>query len=102
MSILIALVSLYFLPTIIRGFMLGLLVVALVAAVNIALASVAHAQQQTRTTCYDSGNTRICDTFDGMGNPISKTRCYKSGKDTRCDTQSINGGAPTTPFIPQR
>ena len=86
-SILVAGVALYFLPTIIRGFALGLLVVA-------ALAVVAHAQQQTRTACYDSGSTRICETFDSMGNPISKSRCYKSGKDTRCDTQSINGGAP--------
>jgi hypothetical protein len=56
--------------------------------------------QQTRTTCYDSGNTRICDTFDGMGNPISKSRCYKSGQDTRCETKGINGGATTTPLIP--
>jgi hypothetical protein len=60
-------------------------------------AVMAHAQQ-TRTTCYRSGSTEICETFDNMGNPISKTRCYRSGKDTRCDTQSFSG-TPTTPFI---
>ena len=45
MSVLLALVVLYFLPTIIRGFALGLLIV-------LAVVAVAHAQQ-TRTTCYD-------------------------------------------------
>jgi len=59
----------------------------------------AHAHSQ-RTTCYDSGNTRICDTHDGMGNIVAKSRCYQSGRDTRCDTTSINGGAPTTTLIP--
>jgi hypothetical protein len=54
----------------------------------------AHAQQ-TRTTCYDSGSTRICETFDGMGNVISKSRCYKSGRDTRCDTLNFGGGQAT-------
>ncbi len=58
----------------------------------------AHAQR-TRTTCYHSGSTEICETFDSMGNPISKSRCYKSSYDTRCDTQSFSG-TPTTPFIP--
>jgi hypothetical protein len=73
-----------------------------IVMIALALAAVpAQAQAQNqRTTCYDSGNTRICDTVDGMGNPVSKTRCYKSGKDTRCDTTSINGGASTTPIIP--
>lgn len=60
-------------------------------------ATPAHAQQQTRTTCYDSGSTRICETFDGMGNIIAKSRCYQSGKDTRCDTQSF-GQTPTMPI----
>ena len=61
--------------------------------------TVAGAQQQTRTTCYDSGSTRICETFDQHGALLSKSRCYKSGHDTRCDTQSFSG-TPTTPFIP--
>ena len=67
------------------------------------LSTAAHAQ---RTTCYDSGNTRICDSVDAMGNPTAKTRCYKSGNDTRCDTQSINNGAAPSvlpvPFTPRR
>jgi hypothetical protein len=93
MSIVVALVALYFLPTILRALSFALLVVALVAAVNIALAvvAVAHAQQQTRTTCYDSFPARICETFDSMGNIISKSRCYRSGNDTRCDTQTFGG-----------
>lgn len=65
----------------------------------LALAALPAHAQNTRTTCYDSGNTRICDTFDGMGNIVSKSRCYKSGRDTRCDTQSFSG-TPTTPFMP--
>ena len=81
--------ALYFLPTILRALTFALLVVGAVLALNITLA---HAQSQ-RTTCYDAGNTRICETFDSMGNPISKTRCYQSGRDTRCDIQSINSGA---------
>ena len=81
----------------IRGYALGLFYTVVFIA---ALAVIAHAQQQTRTTCYDSGNTRICDTFDQYGAIISKSRCYRSGRDTRCDTQSINGGAPTAPLIP--
>ena len=85
MSVLLALVVLYFLPTIIRGFALGLLIV-------LAVVAVAHAQQ-TRTTCYDSGNTRICETFDGMGNIIAKSHCYQSGRDTRCETQNFGGQA---------
>ena len=63
-----------------------LLILALVLAAVPALA-----QQRTRTTCYDSGATRICETFDSMGNTISKSRCYKSGNDTRCDTQTFSG-----------
>jgi hypothetical protein len=48
----------------------------------------------------DSGNTRICETFEGMGNIVSKSRCYQSGRDTRCDNQSINSTAPLpVPFI---
>jgi hypothetical protein len=82
---------LYFLPTILRALSFALLVVGAGLALNIALA---HAQQQTRTTCYDSGNTRICDTFDGMGNPISKTRCYMSGNDTRAATPRASTVAP--------
>jgi len=35
------------------------------------LALPARAQSQ-RTTCYDSGNTRICETFDSMGNRSRK------------------------------
>ena len=58
--------------------------------------TVAGAQQQTRTTCYDSGSTRICETFDGMGNVVAKSRCYQSGKDTRCDNTSFGG--QTTPL----
>jgi hypothetical protein len=54
-------------------------------------------QQQTRTLCYDSFPARICETFDGMGNIISKSRCYRSGNETRCDTQTFgapNGNGP--------
>jgi hypothetical protein len=73
---------------------------SLILILALALAAVpAHAQQQTRTTCYDSGKTRICDTVDNMGNPVSKSRCYQSGRDTRCDTKTF-GGASTTPLIP--
>ena len=70
--------------------MIALLILAVVLA-----AAPAHAQQ-TRTTCYDAGPTRICETFDGMGNVIAKSRCYQSGKDTRYDTQSFGG--QTTPL----
>ena len=66
-----------------------LLILALVLGAVPALA-----QQQTRTRCYDSGATRICETFDRMGNTISKSRCYKSGNDTRCDTQNLSGTRP--------
>ena len=52
---------------------------------------------QTRTTRYNSGSTRICDTFDSMGNPIAKSRCYQSGKDTRCDNTSFSQTTPTPP-----
>jgi hypothetical protein len=65
----------------------------------VVLTALPASAQNTRTTCYDSGSMRICDTFDGMGNPISKSRCYKSGHDTRCDTQSFSG-TPTSPLIP--
>ena len=88
--------ALWFLPTLLRGFAIGLLIVGAFAVV------VAHAQQQTRTTCYDSGSTRICETFDGMGNVTSKSRCYQSGRDTRCDTRSINDTMPLpVPFAPK-
>ena len=63
------------------------------AIIALALVPPAHAQQ-TRTTCYDSGSTRICETRDGMGNIVSKSRCYQSGRDVRCDNQSINGTQP--------
>ena len=90
-TIIIAAVVIWLLPMILRGFAFGLLVVGAVLALHVVLlAAVALAQQQTRTTCYDSGNTRICETFDSMGNPISKSRCYRSGKDWRCDTTTIN------------
>ena len=65
----------------------GLLVVGAVLALHtVLLAVVAVAQQQTRTTCYDSFPARICETFDGMGNIIAKSRCYRIGNDTRCET----------------
>lgn len=59
------------------------------------LSTAVHAQNQ-RTTCYDSGNTRICDTRDGMGNITSKSRCYQSGSDTRCETQSFGGSSSSS------
>jgi hypothetical protein len=55
----------------------------------------ANAQAQ-RTTCYDSGNSRICDTFDSMGNITSKSRCYQSGNSTRCDTQSFGSSSSSS------
>jgi hypothetical protein len=70
------------------------LILALVLA---AVAAPAHAQQQTRITCYDSGNTRICETFDRYGALLSKSRCYKSGRDVRCDTQNFGNITPA-PF----
>jgi hypothetical protein len=70
-----------------------------IAAVFVIVGAARAEAQNTRTTCYDSGPTRICDTFDNMGNIISKSRCYKSGNDTRCDTQSFSG-TPTAPLIP--
>ena len=92
-SIIVAGVVLWLLPIILRGFAFGLLVVGAVLALHVVLlAAVALAQQQTRTTCYDSFPARICETFDGMGNVISKSRCYRSGNETRCDTQTF--GAP--------
>ena len=92
MSIMVAAVVLCFLPVILRGFAFGLLVVGAVLALHVVLlAAVALAQQQTRTTCYDSFPARICETFDGMGNIISKSRCYRSGDETRCDTQTFGG-----------
>ena len=97
MSIIVAGVVRYFSPTIIRGFAFGLLVVTRVAAVNIALAVVVHAQQ-TRTTCYDFGPTRICETFDHYGAILSKSRCYQSGWDTRCDTQTFGSQTGPTPI----
>ena len=91
-SIIVAGVVLWLLPTILRGFVFGLLVVGAVLALHVVLlAAVALAQQQTRTTCYDSFPARICETFDGMGNIISKSRCYRSGDETRCDTQTFGG-----------
>jgi hypothetical protein len=69
------------------------------ATTLIVLAAMPAHAQKTRTTCYDSGPTRICETFDQYGALLSKSRCYKSGHDTRCDTQSFSG-TPTTPFIP--
>jgi hypothetical protein len=100
MSILVALVVLCFLPTIIRGFLFGLLIVAVVVVANILLEVVAVAQQQTRTTCFDSFPARICETFDGMGNIISKSRCYRSGNDTRCDTQTFGGQTAPQSVVP--
>jgi hypothetical protein len=52
--------------------------------------------QNQRTTCYDSGPTRICDTFDGMGNIVSKSRCYQSGSTTRCDSQSFGSSSSSS------
>ena len=46
--------------------------------------------ETTRTTCYDSGRDRICETKTEYGAVVSKSRCYQSGKDTRCDSE----GAP--------
>ena len=91
-SIIVAGVVLWLLPTILRGFAFGLPVVGAVLALHVVLlAAVALAQQQqTRTTCYDSFPARICETFDGMGNIISKSRCYRSGTETRCDTQTFD------------
>ena len=69
---------------------------------GLALAAVPAHAQQMRTTCYDSGPTRICETFDQYGAIISKSRCYQSGHDTRCDTQS-SSGTPTPPLpLPRR
>ena len=92
-SIIVAGVVLRLLPTILRGFAFGLLVVA-------AFVVVAHAQQQ-RTSCYDSFPARICETFDGMGNIIAKSRCYRNGNATRCDTQTFGGQAAPNGNGPQ-
>ena len=72
----------------------------LILAVLLASVAVpAHPQQRTRTTCYDSGPTRICETFDQYGAITSKSRCYQSGRDTRCDTQNFGQTTPTpVPF----
>ena len=98
-SIIVAGVALWLLPTILRGFAFGLPVVGAVLALHVVLlAAVALAQQQTRTTCYDSFPARICETFDSMGNIISKSRCYRSGNETRCETfggqTAPNGNGP--------
>ena len=54
-TIIVAGVVLWLLPMILRGFAFGLLVVGAVFALHVVLlAAVALAQQQTRTTCYDS------------------------------------------------
>jgi len=90
-SIIVAGVVLWLLPTILRGFAFGLLVVGAVLALHVVLLAAVALAQQTRTTCYDSFPARICETFDGMGNIISKSRCYRSGDETRCDTQTFGG-----------
>jgi hypothetical protein len=60
-----------------------------IACVFVIVSAVRADAQQTRTTCYDSGNTRICETFDSYGAILSKSPCYRSGKDLRCDTQNF-------------
>jgi hypothetical protein len=62
----------------------------LVILALVLVASPAHAQQRTRTTCYDAGPTRVCETKDQNGAVISKSRCYQSGRDVRCDTQNFD------------
>lgn len=59
--------------------------VILIAAV---LLSTPGEAQNQRTTCYDSGPTRICETRDSSGNVVSKSRCYRSGNETRCESSS--------------
>lgn len=99
MAIIIALILIALFPFIVRGFFafIGFAVVVLI--VGAALSAKAQTQ---RTTCYDSGNTRICNTYDSMGNSISTTRCYQSGRDQRCETtsSSSSSSSSSTTVIP--
>lgn len=94
-SLIVFVVMLVFGRAIIRALGFIATVLALLVAVNVVLFAGAFAQN-TRTTCYDSGNTRICETFDGMGNVVAKSRCYQSGRDTRCETQSFGGSSSSS------
>jgi hypothetical protein len=88
MSILVALVAFYFLPTIIRGFALGLLIVA-------AFVVVAHAQTST-TNCFKNGAGTVCETRDAQGRTSARTTCWPQGTAGQtCQTQGYpNGDRP--------
>jgi hypothetical protein len=67
-SFLVAAIVLYFLPTFIRGFAIGLLVVAAVVVV-------AHAQTST-TNCFKNGAGTVCETRDAQGRTSARTTCW--------------------------
>jgi hypothetical protein len=75
-SVLVALVLLYFLPTIIRGFTLGL-------PIAVAFAFVARAQTNT-TDCHRNGSATVYDTCDQSGRTSCRTECWPNGSSTRC------------------
>jgi hypothetical protein len=87
-SILLAGVALYFLPTIIRGFALGLLI-------PLAFAFVAHAQTST-TNCFKNGAGTVCETRDAQGRKSARTTCWPQGTTGQtCQTQEYpNGDRP--------
>ena len=72
--------------------------------VLLVLAAVPASAQTSRTTCHDSGATRICETFNSMGSMVSRSRCYQSATTTRCDTQSFgsssSSSSSTTTILP--
>jgi hypothetical protein len=80
-------VALYFLPTIIRDFALGLLIVA-------AFAVLAHAQTST-TNCFKNGAGTVCETRDAQGRTSARTTCWPQGNGQTCQTQDYpNGDRP--------
>lgn len=94
-SIIFVLTVLYFLPTIVRGFALGLLIVAAMAVAHIVLAVVvAHAQTST-TNCFKNGAATVCETRDQSGRTSSRTTCWPQGTGQTCQTQEYpNGDRP--------
>jgi hypothetical protein len=87
-SILVAGVALYFLPTIIRGFAVGLLIA-------LAFAFVAHAETST-TNCFKNGAGTVCETRDAQGRTSARTTCWPQGTTGQtCQTQEYpNGDRP--------
>ena len=85
-TIIVLALALCFLPTLLRGFAIGLLVVA-------AFIVVAHAQTST-TNCFKNGAGTVCETRDAQGRTSARTTCWPQGATGQASQEYPNGDRP--------